>query len=321
LNGRAHSRYGARLHRKQAIHGLIFITGAALIIALGWGLSTRWQRGIPGSRTELRRLWADGDWEAVFERSGELLRRSPVDYEYLTLRGFASYQLAIAQINTGDTLSRIDTCIWALRRALLVRDRKKGKAPDGALCYVLGKAYSYKGESYADLSVKYLEKARAASYSASDIPEYLGLAYAALQDYHASVAAFTEALDGEGREGDEEPPDLLLLAIARSYMALGEQDTAKAYLLRCVETSRDSLRINDARLLLGEILSGQGDTEGALAQYGAVLAEDSGNADALYRMGELYAAQGNAVKARAQWRQAVKINPGHKEARARLGLI
>jgi tetratricopeptide (TPR) repeat protein len=223
------------------------------------------------------------------------------------LNGFSAYQLAVAQINSFDTASYIDGCIWSLRKALLTAEG----ARDPRVYYVLGKAYYYKGGAYADLSAEYLEKARAAGSEAGDIPEYLGLAYAALKDYRSSVAAFSLALDPAG-EGD---PDLLLLAIAKSYTELEELDPARAYLLRCVESSRDFDTVVSARLLLGDVLRRAGDSAGAEAQYLAIIDGGAENAEAHFQLGELYAQRGDNTRARAEWRRAVRIDPAHRAAR------
>ena len=168
-----------------------------------------------------------------------------------------------------------------------------------------------------DLAVKYLEKAKTAGFNASDIPEYLGLAYAALHDYRSSVAAFSLALTGKDENGAA-PSDVLLLSIARSYLALEEYDIARSYLVHCLEISRDARTKAVARLLLGNILFQTGDLEAAEAEYLALIEESGENADARFQLGELYALQGDLTRARAEWRRALRINPVHGPARSRL---
>jgi tetratricopeptide (TPR) repeat protein len=203
----------------------------------------------------------------------------------------------------------VDDSIWSLRKALLSRDSSQ----DGRIFYVLGKAYYYKGQGYADLAVNYLEKAWDANFRARDIPEYLGLAYAALGDYRSSVSAFSLSLTGE-----IEPSDILLLAIARSYLAMEELEAARAYLVRCLQVSRDSNTIVVARLLLGNTLAKTGDLEGAEAEYLRVLEESGENAEAYFQLGELYALRGDTTRARAEWRRALRLDPTHGPARSRL---
>jgi tetratricopeptide (TPR) repeat protein len=237
-----------------------------------------------------------------------------MDYFLLTTHGFTAYQLGIGQINTFDTLVYIDECIWALRKALLLKDSHN----DGRVSYVLGKAYSYKGEHYTDLAVKYLEQARTLAYPAADIPEYLGLAYAGMGDFRNSVEAFSQAL--RPGDGAADPSDLLLLSIARSYIALDELESARAYLLRCTELSRDSKSIMAARLLLGDVLGKIGDDQGAENQFAAILEETGENAEAHYQLGELYTRRGDTTRARAEWRQAIRADPAHAKARTRLNM-
>jgi tetratricopeptide (TPR) repeat protein len=281
-----------------------------------------WDEKAGNEKNELVQLWEAGSYDETFRISGEMLQDKPLDYFLLTLHGFSAYQLAIAQINNFDTLTYIDTCIWSLRKALLFKEG----VLDGRIQYVLGKAYYYKGFGFADLAVKFLEEARYASYSARDIPEYLGLSYAALHDYRNSVATFTLALDpGDEMQTLESeefryPSDLLLLSIARSYLALEDMDTARAYLQRCVDISKDARTTVVARLLLGSILGKTGNIKEAEAQYTTILADGGENAEAHYQLGELYVAGGDPIRARAEWRKAYSIDPGHRPTRARLNM-
>jgi tetratricopeptide (TPR) repeat protein len=330
-NIKTRSDYGIHIHRKKTVHVALagIIALAAVSMALFFLIG--WKNRSGSERRELLQLWETGAYDRVFSASGAALDSRPMDYFLLTLHGFSAYQLGIAQINNHDTLTYIDECIRSLRKALLLKNSQN----DGRVYYVLGKAYYYKGTGYADLAVTYLEKARDIRYQARDIPEYLGLAYAALRDYRGSVEAFTQALNpadaGEPQEGGNPPgvtypkdmtypSDMLLLSIARSYMALEEFDSAQAYLLRCIETSRDLNTRVAARLLAGEILGKDGNTAGAEAQYVAVIEEAGDNAEAYYQLGELYAAGGDTTRARAEWRRAVRFDPAHSKARSRLGI-
>ena len=267
-------------------------------------------------KKEMLQLWAAGAFEQIYSLSSEQLIQKPLDYFLLTINGFSAYQLAIAQINNFSMLSYIDNCIWSLRKALLFREGPT----DGRLLYVLGKAYYYKGTGYNDLAIRYLEKAVKAGYAERDIPEYLGMAYINIRDYRNSVAAFTRALNTPGPDGKFSPSDTLLLSIAGSYIALGEDDSAYAYLLQCLEVSRDSKMIFAARLTLGDILLRRGDLDGAEEQYAKVIAESGGNAEAYFRLGELFNRRGETVRARAEWRRAVQTDPVHMGARARLNM-
>jgi len=264
-------------------------------------------------RRELASLFESSSFEQAYALSVEMLQEHPLDFFLLTMRGFSAYQLAIAQINKAETLVYIDKSIMALRKALLLKDA----ATDGRLYYVLGKAYFHKGEEYADLAVTYLEKARQMAFTAADIPEYLGLAYAALGDFHRSIAAFSLSLS---LDNDDGPSDLLLLAIARSYLGLGDTDAAKAYLVQSLRMSKDSRTKASSRLLLGTILAGSGDVSGAESEFLAVIEESGESVDARYQLGVLYASVGDVTRARAEWRRVLRIDPAHAETVRRLNL-
>jgi tetratricopeptide (TPR) repeat protein len=318
---RLRSAYGYQARRNQLLKtALLVVLAIVLCVSLVIVISG-WRNRLGNEKKELLRLWDEGLYDKVFELSRAELENNPADYFLLTIHGFAAYQLAIAQINSFDTLTYVDECIWSLRKALQLRSGSN----DGRVQYVLGKAYYHKGPGYEDLAIQRLEEARDLSYAAVDIPEHLGLLYAATQDYRASVEAFSLALNPpqESPTGVEEdgeakiPPEHLLLAMARSYIALGEPENAVAYLVRCMEISRDSATIITVRLLLGDILAGNGKLDEAEAQYQAILNEDGENAEAHYQLGELYYARGNITRTRAELRSALKIDPAHELARAR----
>jgi tetratricopeptide (TPR) repeat protein len=317
---RIRSGYGVSVHRKKTLHFIAAAAVIAIVVFVSLFLFVNRENRSGVERKELLEHWENGLYDRVFSASGAALASKPMDYFLLTLHGFSAYQLGIAQINNYDTLSYIDACIWSLRKALLLKNSRN----DGRVYYVLGKAYYYKGEGYADLSVFYLEKARELSYRAGDIPEYLGLAYAALRDYRSSVEAFSQALEPSAAEAGEafpssgaSPSDMLLLSIARSYMALEDLDAALPYLLRCIDISRDLNTRVAARLLSAEIFGKNGEAGKAEAQYTVVLEEAGDNAEAHYQLGELYYARGNTTRTRAELRSALKIDPAHELARAR----
>ena len=308
---RSQPGYRARQYRRRAAHkaALFVVLIVAILSFIPIGISSLRKKG-GTDRKELLQLWETGAYEEIYYLCDEQLSQKPLDYFLLTIHGFSSYQLAIAQINNLNMLKFLDNCIWSLRKAMFFKEGSN----DGRLFYVLGKAYYYKGPSYGDLAIKYLEKARKTGFDANDIPEYLGLAYASVRDYRNSVAAFAMALDSASSS------DTLLLAIASSYIALGEDEAARAYLIRCLDTSRDSNMVFAARLNLGEILFKNGDAAGAEEQYNRVIEEGGGNAEAHFRLGEIYSSRGETVRGRAEWRRAIQIDPSHRLARTRLNM-
>jgi tetratricopeptide (TPR) repeat protein len=328
FNKKSRSGYGSRIQKIKAIRAAAVVFAGVLLLIVSIPFAAKLKNRTGGERKELLRFWDEGSFEKVFSLSKTALDVKPMDYFLLTLHGFSAYQMGISQINTFDTLTFIDQSIRALRKAMLL----KNAANDGRVYYVLGKAYSYKGAEYADLSVTYLEKARELSYQAADIPEYLGLAYAAIGDYRGSVAAFSLALENPPDAGAaQNPSDLLLLSIARSYIALEAEsgasgtvfpalESARAYLLRCIEISPDFQTIAAARLLLAGVFLKLGDHTGAEDQYTAVLRETGESAEAHYQLGELYALRGDTIRARSEWRLAYRSDPAHAGARSRLNI-
>ncbi len=253
----------------------------------------------------------------VYSLTLERLKEYPMDGYYLSLHGLSAYQLSTSQINIHDQLGYMDACIWSIRKAMMLRGEEK----DLRLSYVLGKAYYHKGPLYADLAVRYLAMAFDGGYKASDIAEYQGLAYASLKDYRSSVSAFSRALEPMGDStGLKGTSDLLLLAIARSYLGLGEQDSAKSYLIRSIESSKDASVVIQSRMLLGTMFVQKGDLQSAEKEFLAVADMDDKNADAHYQLGELYLVAGDPVKARAEWRKSIRIDPTHGPTRTRLSL-
>ena len=312
---RSQSGFRVRKNRRKTIYKIaLSIVLLSLIIFLAINIF-QLRQNTRIDRRDILELWSSGDFEEVYWQSRDYLAQRPLDYFFLTINGFSSYQLAIAQINNQNMQNFIDSAIWSLRKALLLNESDR----DGRLYYVLGKAYFYKGSGYGDLAIKYLEKAIEAGYEERDIPEYLGLSYISVRDYRSSVAAFAKALSPE-ISGNTAPSDTLLLSIARSYIALGEDDAAHAYIIQCLETSRDLNMIINSRLLLGEILSRKGDFADAEEQFVLVIEESGGNAEAHFRLGELFFSNGETIRARAEWRRAIQIDPAHPEARSRLGI-
>jgi len=311
LNNKTWSSYGRHIYHLKRIRtfGIIFFSILAVIVSVF--MISQVRSNIRNERRTLLRVWNDENYEQAYEISKNALSAKPVDYFLLTINGFSAYQMGISQINNQSTLNFINECIFSLRKAIMQRESLK----DGRVFYVLGKAYGYKGAEYADLAVKYLEAAARLGYDAQDIPEFLGLAYAAYGDYRNSVAAFARALV-PGKPAS----DNLLLSIARSYMAMHDYAIAFGYLQRCIETSPDSRSIVTARLLLAEIYRNQDEYDYAQEQYLKILETSGENAEVRFQLGELYNLKGDTTRARSEWRMAYRQDPSHAGARARLSI-
>ena len=303
--------YGLRTPKLKPMQAIAVALAAILLVTLPIFLVTKLKSRANNEKREILYVWNMGDFRQVFEMSRNVLDERPLDYFFLTINGFAAYQLGISQINNHNTLVYMDKSIRSLRKALLQRESVR----DGRVFYVLGKAYTYKGVKYSDLAIKYLEKARELSFDASDISEYLGLAYAAIGDYRSSVEAFTRALSSAGR-----PSDALLLSIARSYIALNEFNMAKAYLMHCIDISYDAKSVLTARLLLAQVFMETGEYSSAENLFVSILNENGTNAEVHFLLGELHNIKGDIVRARSEWRLAHRADPAHARARARLNI-
>ena len=318
------SQYIKKFKRKKLLRAAAAVALLAVFVYAVFYIKN-FQTSANRNRSELIRLWKSAAYAETFQLAGTHLEAAPMEFFFLTLRGFSAYQLAFAQINRGEMTRYVDECIFALRKAVLTKQGAK----DGRVFYVLGKAYYFKGGEYAELCVENLEKAReyakdaaannaainnAAAKNADDLYEYLGLAYAELGDYEKSVEAFAHTLDRPG----ETPADSLLLAIARSYIALGEYETAGLYLNQCLSATRDIDAAVAARILLGGVLREQAEYRAAEKQYLAVLEEAGEIAAAHFELGELYLAEGNTALARSEWRKANRIDPAYAPAINRL---
>jgi tetratricopeptide (TPR) repeat protein len=281
------------------------------VIILSVFIILRLKNSSTNERKDLLSICNDGNWEQAYVISKSALSEKPLDYFLLTVNGFSAYQMGIAQINSQNTLIYINECIFSLRKALLLKESAK----DGRVFYVLGKAYGCKGAEYADLAVKYLEIAKNMLYEASDIPEYLGLAYASYGDYRGSIEAFTHAF-----VPGKQPSDSLLLSISRSYIAMEEYNMAVSYLTRCIDFSADSKSVIMSRFMLAEIYRNYNDYDGAEKQYLSIINDSGENAEVHYQLGELYNLRGDMTKARSEWRMAYRQDPAHAKARARLNI-
>ncbi|MDR0443768.1 MAG: tetratricopeptide repeat protein [Treponema sp.] len=311
INGKNSSGYGKHAYKHRKKGSFFLVISLVLIFAVSIPVISRLKKTISNEKRELLRVWSTEDYSQVFEISKNALSARPMDYFLLTINGFSAYQLGISQINKHNTLVYINECITSLRKALMLKE----SYDDGRVCYVLGKAYSYKGDEYAELAIKYLETAKGLLYDAQDIPEYLGIAYAASGEYRGSVEAFSQAFVSE-----RQPSDTLLLSIARSYISMEEYSMAKSYLQRCVDSSPDSKSVVFARFLLADIFKLSGDYDGAESQYTAIMNEAGENAEVHFQLGELHNLRGDATKARSEWRIAYRQDPSHAKAKARLNI-
>ena len=252
--------------------------------------------------------WEQYDYRSVYDISSAILARKPFSNAALMLHGYAAFFLALAETDTSASQNFLDESINSIRVAL--QDAKEKTVPQ--MEYMLGKAYFYKNTFssyyyYADLAVQYLQYAKKSGYKADDIPEFLGLSYAALDMTMESISAFTEAL--LVRESD-----LLLLSIAEQYYKAGQTVAAEQYLFRISQDCKDEKILLRSHLLLGQIYIEQKKFADAEKEFQIILEKNENSADAYYELGVIYENQGDMIKARSQWRKALRLQPNHPSA-------
>lgn len=263
------------------------------------------------SLNALQKSWQEYDYPAVYAISRRILDSKPLSNTALTYHGYACFYLAVSQLDNSASQNYLDEAISSLRTAYYTA--QKNLVPQ--IEYMLGKSYFYKNTItsyyYADLAAKYLDAAAAHGYKAKDIPEYLGLSYAALGMTTESISAFTEAL--LVRESDT-----LLLSIAEQYYKAGQASAAKQYLYRIKNGSRDDSLLLKSMNLLGMIYIEDGNYADARKEFESILQKKQNSADAYYGLGIIYEKQGNLAKARSEWRKALKIQVNHAGALAKI---
>lgn len=257
---------------------------------------------------EIYEQWNAKNYQQVYDMTSVILHDKPQNNTALTFNGYASFYLAVAQTDGVLAQEFLNEAISNLRKALF----SSTQSVRPQIYYMLGKSYFYKNtlssyHYYSDLAIKYLNLAKKEGYQAEDIPEYLGLSYAALDMTQESIAAFTEAL--LVRESD-----VLLLAIAEQYYKNKQFSASKAYLHRIsTNTKDDALRFKSS-FLLGQIYLEEENYVDAKKEFETILEKDSNYADAYYGLGVIYEQQGDFVKARSQWRKALRLDVNHQNA-------
>lgn len=291
---------------------IVFLAIAALVFSLSFAARIIKNR-LSSSATikALSEKWKEYDYEEVYDISRQILEEKPFSNTALTYHGYSSFYLAVAQTDTSLSQNYLDESINSIRLALY--SAKKNLVPQ--LEYMLGKAYFYKNTVtsyyYADLAVKYLASAKEKGYDAKDIPEYLGLSYAALGKPMESIESFTEAL--LFRESDS-----LLLSIAEQYYKVGQLSAAKQYLYRIKKESDDVSLVLKSMELLGTIYIDEKNYTDARSEFEGILEKNKNSAAAFYGLGLVYEKQGNLVKARSEWRKALRIQINHPGALSKL---
>lgn len=261
----------------------------------------------------LKSKWKEYNYKDVYDISTAILYERPYNYTALVFHGYSSFFLSLSDNDTIQAQNYIEESITSLRQALISTTTGDENVPQ--IEYMLGKAYFYKDylsayHYYADLSVKYLISAMNRGYKAEDIPELLGLNYAALGMTAESIEAFSKAIV-------EKSSDTLILAIAEQYMNAKQYQTAEQYLHRISSDCKDERIVLRSHFLLGQIYLEESLFENAVFEFNNIIENFDGaenSADAYYGLGLVYEKQGDLVRARSEWRKVLRMQPNHQGA-------
>ncbi len=280
--------------------GTIFILDAIDVAPLG----------IRRGDSDLLRLWNESDYDAVLRTADSVLEDRPLDGEALTFGGFAEFYTGIEFVDQSARRERLSRSITLLRKALHVP-----RAPlEAERDYVLAKAYYHKGNEYVDLAVRYMERSLEGGYEASDSRTYLGLGYAQLGRFDASVEWFERAIESAPRED----VNAVRIKAAESYVAVGDYESAIRTLREAVESLDDEFLILVARNELASVLIRDDQLDAAENLLRDTIERFNESADAYYYLGIVHDETERDVQARALWRTAIAIDPNHTGALQRL---
>jgi tetratricopeptide (TPR) repeat protein len=277
-----------------------------------WGIfrgSIFFNRQLKAQPTDLNliRLWNLQDYDSILELTGTSLEINPMDPYNLIFSGFAGYHKAISQISVDEVNVYLNQAILDLRKALILKDIPQIEL----VYYILGKSYLYKGKYYADLSIKYLQKAMDEGYENQDSYEFLGEAYSYLDDYEKSIQSYETALK-------KFQSDRLYLKIAEDSFKFGEYDkAAEYYKILIEETSDESLR-KKGLFHLGKLYYDIKNLKRAEETFITLTDLDPTVAEAYFLLGEINFLNQENQSARSYWHQTLRIDPEHRGARLRL---
>jgi len=297
-------------HRFFSSRFILLVSIVAGIVALaGTFYVVRKTHDFLPSVSSIYKDWNGGEYGTVYEKTGKILAKRPLDGSALALHGFSAYYLYIAQNDPTEARDYLVASISSLRNAWY----RVSASEKARIAYVLGKAYYQRGYYYADLAMQYLDYAWKAGLKQDDLQEFRGLSAAMIGDYDAAIPAFIEALAAN-------PSDLLLFTLAKSYAASGNSEKALQYFNEAIRKTGDELLQLRCRYEIGMILIADQRLDAAQAEFSAILEKEPNSADAQYGLGVIYETQGDLVKARAAWRKALRINPVHSGAREKMDL-
>jgi tetratricopeptide (TPR) repeat protein len=259
------------------------------------------------SNQNLLELWESRNYSSILSITENNLGLTPMDPYSLLFRGLASYYTALSQISAQEERTYLDHSIISLRKLLILNNVPKKEI----VYYTLGKAYLQKGTYYADLALKYLQKAQNMGYENSDTYEYIGEAYSILGNFDQSIRFYEKALE-------RYDSDRLYLKIAEDCFNYGKYDkSAEYYNILIAETQDESLK-RKGLFQLGKLYYDIKNLVKARETFEQLNDLDPTSVDAHFLLGETYHFLGDETSARSEWHKTLRIDPEHRGARLRL---
>jgi tetratricopeptide (TPR) repeat protein len=307
------SSLGKKIKLRRQLLLLLTIAIGGIVIALGIAVSDAFMdkaklagKGVIPKR-QIQIAWNSGNYALVSASCSNALAEHPMDSYYLTLSGFSSFYIAMAQVSDEEKIKDLNVSVAALRKALL-----KERVPmRREIHYILGKAYFHLGLFYLDEAVRFLDMAQSEKVRAMDIDEYLALSYYTLGQNEKSIRYFRQALS-------KSQSDQLSIAAALAFLRAQKTNEAVTLLNDAISRTKDIAAEQKARFVLCDIYIQENAFAKAEEQLSIVLGKDDQSAEAHYQLGIISQKQGDSAKARSEWRKAVKIDPMHQAARLKL---
>jgi len=282
--------------------GFVGISAVALLVTRGAPVSFA-ATDASGEARDLAPLWEEGRYDALIEQTERILAREPMDAYALLFNGLSNYYASLSEQDGEQSKHYLERARTSLRRALVLPEHPY----QGHLEYVLGMTYYHMGTAYAAYAVDYLERSLSTGFVGPEVHEYLGLAYAELEQYEQSVGHFEQALDDSGREA-------LYITLIRSYLDADYTEEALETARFAAEALDDEYLRAEAKLLLGRTYLELDRLAEAQEELESVTEQDLESADAHYWLGQVFSRMEDHVRARAEWRNAISIEPNHAEA-------
>ena len=255
----------------------------------------------------LVRLWKLQDYDAILSLTETTLSEDPMEPYSLIFAGFAGYHKAISQISVDDIDMYLNDAILMLRKSLILNDIPQKEL----IYYILGKSYLYKGEFFADLAVKYLQKALDSGYENEDSYEFLGEAWSYLGNYEKSISCYETALE-------KFKSDRLYLKIAEDSFLFGRYDKAAEYYSLLISRTRDASLKKKGLFQLGKLYYDIKNLTKSEETFLTLTELDPTVAEAWFLLGEISFFNEKNSNARSYWHQTLRIDPEHRGARLRL---